>query len=533
MKKLGLAGAAQFFLASLMLIAGQSSASAAAANALVWGRPLPRNLDPQVASDLPIFFISLNVYDSLYRYEGKSSEIQPWLVQNKTVSDDGKTWQFELRHGVKFHDGHEMTADDVVYSFKRVLTLGKSPASAFKGILKPENVTKTGQYTVKFVLDEPYAPFLASLPLVSIVNAGLVQAHVTNDDWGQAWLSQHDAGSGAYTFDTSTYAPNSRLDLTRFKEFFLGWSDNPAAFDLIRARPVLDPTSRVLALLKGDIDISDEYLPVDQVEKVQQSKLARVIIESPLRILLIRMNNSKPPFDNVHFRRCLSYAFNYEGFIKDVQQGYATRLTSPIPEGLWATREHISGYGYDMAKAKEECAQAKTEGAPTDRSINVNFVAELPGTRQVAELLQSGAREVGVTLKVVPDTWSHVTASTGSAKTTPDMWVHFVSAYTVDPENWIGQMYGSKFAGTWKASSWYHNQKVDSLLDHARSSLDQEKRKQLYGEAAKEVVSDAPDIWIANLKQTQGVSKRVEGLRFTPVGGISELRWAHSSGEGG
>src|SRR5262249_23836775 len=157
------------------------------------------------------------------------------------------------------------------------------PASAFKDVLKSENISKVSQYTVQFVLDRPYAPFLASLPLVSIVNSQLVSAHVSDNDWGQAWLSRNEAGSGAYTFDPANYSPNVKMDLRRFKVFFLGWDDNPKAFDLIRARPVADPTSRVLALLKGDIDISDEFLPVEEIEKVQQSKVARVVVENPLR----------------------------------------------------------------------------------------------------------------------------------------------------------------------------------------------------------------------------------------------------------
>jgi peptide/nickel transport system substrate-binding protein len=503
------------------------SAMAQADSVLVWGRPLPRNLDPHSASDLPMLFISLNVYDSLYRYEGPASDNEPWLVESKTVSADGKTWEFKLRKGVKFHDGKEMTADDVIYSFKRVLALGKSPATAFKRVLKPENITKIDSYTVKFVLEEPYAPFLAALPLVAIVNSDLVRANVKGDDWGQPWLSSNDAGSGAYSMVLSSYQPNIRLDLARFKDHFKGWKDNPTAFDLIRARPVLDATSRVLALLKGDIDITDEHLPIEQVARIENSKVARVEFGSPLRMILIRMNNSKAPFDNLHFRKCMSFAFNYDGFIDDISQGNASRLRSPIPNGLWGQPDDLVHYDFDLAKAKEECSKAKAEGAPIDRELHVNIISEFVETRQVAELLQSSTQELGLRIKIVPDTWPHVTASTATAEGTPDMWVHYVGAYEVDPANWIGQMYDSKFAGTWKAASWYKNPKIDDLLAKARSELSQDKRTQLYNEADRIIVADAVDIWVADLKEARGISNRVQGFRFTPVGGGSELRWTY------
>ena len=108
--------------------------------------------------------------------------------------------------------------------------------------------------------------------------------------------------------------------------------------------------------------------------------------------------------------------------------------------------------------------------------------------------------------------------------TTPDMWVHWVSTYFVDPENWIGQMYDSQFHGTWKASSWYKNDKVDQLLREARSSTDQSKRQALYEEASRIVVAEAADIWIYNTVQIRGISARVSGYKFSPVGSGAEFR---------
>lgn len=501
------------------------AALAADDSVFVWGRPLPRSLDPHSASDLPMQFVALNVYDSLYRYEGEKSKNEPWLVADSVRSADGRSWIFRLRSGVKFHDGSELTSDDVVYSFQRVLALGKAPASPFVGLLKPENVRKVDAQTVRFTLNQPDATFLSALPLVSIVNSRLVKAHTQNHDWGQAWLSENEAGSGAYAIVPSSYQPNTRLDLVRFTDHFKGWSDNPYAFNLIRARPVRDATSRVLALLKNDIDITDEYLSAEQVSKIQKSKSAHVEFGDAMRMILIRMNNSRPPFNNVHFRKCISYAFNYDAFIDGIAHGNASRLRSPIPNELWGRPKNAEHYDFNPDKAREECNLAKSEGAPISRELHINIVSEFSETRQLAELLQSNLREIGIKLKVIPDTWPHLTSLTSSPQTTPDMWVHYLGAYEVDPDNWIGQMYGSKSAGTWKASSWYSNPEADELLAKAREELSQERRADLYEKVASLIVSEAVDVWVADLKQARGLSNRVSGFRFTPVGGGSELRW--------
>ena len=152
---------------------------------------------------------------------------------------------------MKFHDGSEITADDIVYNFRRVLALGKAPAGAFKPVLKPANVTAPDKYTVRFLLDHAYAPFLAAVPIVMVVNPRQVKAHEANGDWGAAWLASNAAGSGAYQLDASTYRPLERVDLKRFDGHFLGWNDNPKAPKEVQILPTRETSTRVLALLKG------------------------------------------------------------------------------------------------------------------------------------------------------------------------------------------------------------------------------------------------------------------------------------------
>jgi peptide/nickel transport system substrate-binding protein len=121
-------------------------------NEIVWGDQLPGGLDPHVIADVPMQFIQLNLYDELYRYQGNPPDLVPWLASGHTVSADGLAWTFTLRPGAKFHDGSELTAEDVVYSFQRVLALRRGPSAAFLPILDASGITALDKHTVRFQL---------------------------------------------------------------------------------------------------------------------------------------------------------------------------------------------------------------------------------------------------------------------------------------------------------------------------------------------------------------------------------------------
>jgi peptide/nickel transport system substrate-binding protein len=506
---------------ALSLVATQVRA---ANDFLTWGDTLPHGLDPHAIFDTEMQFVLYNAYDGLYRYEGNPPQLTPWLAESYQATPDGLTWNFKLRRGVKFHSGQEVTAEDIVYSFQRLLAVAKAPSTAFRNILKPENVTAVDRFTVRFVLSEPYAPFLSAIPIVAIVDRSVIDPHVKNSDRGSEWLSANDGGSGAYKIVANSFRENEALDLARFPEHFMGWRDNPRPINLVKVRPVAETSTRVLALLKGEIDATDSYLPVEQVSRIEASKDARVSRDVSMRLLVITINNTKAPLNNLHVRKCFNYAFNYPGFLHDILHDTAVRNSAPIPQNLWGYPTGLKGYDYDMQKAKAECDLARKEGANLTREFRVHTQSEAEQTNQAAQLFQSDLQKLGINVKIVPQPWTQLTANTVSAQNTPDMWLHWVSTYFVDPENWIGQMYDSQFHGTWKASAWYKNPDVDKLLREARTNTNRDARAKIYADAARKVVDDAVDIWIYNTVQIRGLSKRLKGFRFNPVNNGSEIR---------
>ncbi|MBV8166592.1 MAG: ABC transporter substrate-binding protein [Alphaproteobacteria bacterium] len=507
-------------LAALAWVAAPQAGRAADDTVLKWGDNLAPSLDPHALSDVPSAFSRLNMYDSLLRVVGNPPEIKPWLAESFTQSPDGKDWVFTLRKGAKFHDGSELTSADVIYSFQRTLGMNKGYAGAFKPVLKPENVTADGPYVVKIKLDTPYAPFLAALPLVSIVNKQIVEAHTVEkdgkSDWGEAWLSSNDAGSGAFKLVAGTFKPLDQFDLDWFPDHFMGWE--PKHLTQIKARMIKETSTRVLAVSKGDIDLTDGYLPADQIEKLRKTKGVRISQDQTLRTFIIRMNNQKAPFSNVHFRKAVSYAFNYQGFIEKVKHNAAVRNPGPIPVTLWGSPADLKGYTYDLEKAKAELELAKKDGVDVSKEFDLSPQSDLEETNLAAQLFQSDLIKIDLKPRIVKKLWANLSTEATKADTAPDMWIHWISAYFIDPENWIGQAYDSRFLGTWKASAWYKNPKVDTLLTEARESLDQGKRKTLYEEASRIIVDDAPDIWVYNTVEQRAFRDRVKGVVFTPVG---------------
>jgi peptide/nickel transport system substrate-binding protein len=283
----------------------------------------------------------------------------------------------------------------------------------------------------------------------------------------------------------------------------------------------------VLALLNGSLDMTDSNLPVDQVERIEKSTNAHVVKNVTMRLLVIRMNNTKPPFDNINARKCFAHAFNYKGFIDEIVKGNARRNPAPLPDNIWGYPKDMVGYEYDLAKAKEYLQKAVAEGAPMRRPIELHVQQGLEQTIQAAQLFQSDLATLGINLKMVNDTFANMTSASVKPESTPEMWIHWVSTYYVDPDNWIGQMYDSRYHGTWKASCWYTNPAVDELLGKARFLIEQEDRGPLYEQAARLIAADSPDIWIYNMIELCGLANRVQGFRHCPVGSGGEVRWMH------
>jgi len=508
------------FLAGTIIGSSARAADYQRNEILNWGEGAADTLDPHTTRSTTDVTAKINLYDTLYRYEGL--DVVPSIATGHTVSDDGLTWTFTLRKGVKFHSGSELTADDVVYSFRRLIGMKQAPAAPFWPILKSENISAPDASTVRMVLDRPYAPFLAAIPLVGIVDKKLVEAHASGGDWAAAWVAANDAGSGPYRAEPDGFRPSQVSKLTWFPDYFLPFPAHP--IKQVNITTIKEATTLALALLKGEVDATDTRIAAESVNRIRKGENVKVSADESMRTFVLTMNNARPPFNNIHFRKAISYAFDYDGFINKLREGTVVRNPGPIPQNLWGNPKDLVPYKYDIAKAKAELELARKDGVDFSRPLTVYGFTNTRDTYLSMQLLQSNLRALGLKVEIKDTFFPNLASMAANQQTAPDMWFHWVSAFFIDPSNWIGEMYDSQFHGTWKGSAFYKNDKVDSLLRQAIVLNDKEKRRALYEEASRLIVADAPALWIYNAIEYRGLNKRVEGYKFSPVGSGADFR---------
>jgi ABC-type transport system substrate-binding protein len=506
---------------ALAQLAAIPPTQAAAETRFVFSNESPYDtMDPHAAFDVGRVAVRINLYDGLYRWLDNPPKLEPWLAESHTVSPDGLVYTFKLRRGAKFHDGTEITAEDVRYSAERILALKKGAAALLSTMIAPGATKALDRYTVQFTLTKPAAIFLAVVPEVHVVNSALLKKHEKDGDWGAAWLTNNEAGSGSYML--TRYDPAIGFAAKRFPGHFMPWGQK--YIDEIEFRYVKEDNTRVLGMIKGDFQGTGGYLPNDQVKRLREAPNVKIIEQESMRIMMFQINNQRPPMTDVHVRRAISYAFDYDGFNKEILGGTVERNPGPIPNNMWGVPRDVKGYSYNLDRAKQELALAQ---AKVDRPLTVGYLQGFSQTEQAATVMANGLRKLGLDTKLTSEVWPAMVERMKKPETSPDLVVYWISTYYADPNNWIGEMFSSKQWGTFKSSSFYKNPKVDELLDAALKTTDHAAREKDYQEAYRIVVSEAPGVWIYNTKYFGPWARNIEGIRFSPIGNGQEIRWLH------
>ena len=464
-----------------MLAAGSWRAQAASAGTLVRSDGQPQNLDPHQVFDVPMMGYALNTYDTLYRYEGNPPQMQPWLAERPhRLGRWPGPGTFTLRQGTR-----SSTTGQRRDRGRRGVQLpaacspwARAPASAF--LADPEAGARDARRTpatVRFQLERPYGPFLSAIPIVAIVNPARHQAEREGRGIGAPPGSRPTRPGRARTgwMPGKLHADRAAGPPPESPDHFYGWADNPKPVETVLYRLAHETSTGVLGLLNGSIDMTDSYLPTDQVEQIQASKTARVEKATSMRVFVIRMNNSKPPFDNLNARKCVCPRLQlHAGSSTDILKGYADRDGTPMPNTLWGYPEGRGGLRVrprQGPRLHEEgdgggCADEAPGGDPHPVPVGADqpggaTVPERPGKASASTSRWSatpGPTSRATPARLIP---RRTCGSTGSAR---------ISSIR---RTGSGQMYDSQFAGTWKASSWYKSAAVDGLLRQARGLVDQ------------------------------------------------------------
>jgi len=450
--------------------------------------------DPAKATDFADGIIMENVYDALVTEPQGGGPVIGKLAKDWEVSNNGTTITFHLNENVKFSSGNDMTADDVVYSYERLMGLKLGWSYLFDGWVK--GIKKIDNHKVQFELNEPYAPFMSSLVRFYIVDSETLKANESDGDWGQEYLLANSAGTGAYSI--TAHDPNVETRMAKNNNYFLGIAEIAPNEAILRYN--LDaPTVRTL-ISNDEHDISSNWLPTDVKAAIADSgdKLAKVVSAGGW---YFKINTTRAPLDDVNCRKSLAYALDYDSLVgtfqvtDDIAAGQKAR--GPIPQGMIGYSDDVPLVEYNLDKAKDYLSKCKYSG--DDLKITINWIAEVPFEESWALILQQGAMAIGYEAAVETLPWAVFTEQVTKPETTPNLSIVAVQAQTPDPDGLIYNMYHSAAAGTWQSTEWVQDDNIDSMLNAGRTTIDGQERVAIYESFQQAIVDMQPDLFISDL----------------------------------
>ena len=498
--------------AMALAIAGPAMPSLAQTppNVLIVGQIAePQSLDPHTVTATNDFRILVNIYDGLVRYKDGTLEVEPALAESWTISDDGKTYRFKLRQGIKFHDGSDFNAEAVKFNFDRMLkedhpfyNTGPFPLSFnFSSI---EAVNAIDPTTVEFKLKEPFAPFLSNLAYPT----GLIVSPEAVKKYGKEF-GRHPSGTGPFKF--AEWQSGQRVVVERNPDYW----DGAPALEAVVFRPITDPNTRVAEMMAGGLDVMVE-VPPDNLATFKQDANFAVAEQAGPHVWFTILNAKTGPFADKKVRQAANYAVNKQALVDNVLQGSATVAAGPIPPAFNWVEDKTEAYPYDPEKAKALLAEAGVTNPEITFYVTEGGSGMLdPITMGAA--IQADLQAVGFKVKIETYEWNTFlgrvnTGLEGKADMAEMAWM------TNDPDT-VPYLTLRTDALPDKGgfnSGYYSNPQLDALLEKARTSNSQAERGKLYGEVQAIVHDDAPWLFVANWKQNAVTTAAVKGFKLQP-----------------
>ncbi|MEO1191966.1 MAG: ABC transporter substrate-binding protein [Pseudomonadota bacterium] len=414
------------------------------------------NLDPATYENdftIGMSFAFMNFLTEI----GSDGQLQPELAESWEASADAATWTFKLREGVEFHNGKEMTAEDVIASFNH--HRGEETNSAAKPIVAPiTDIKADGKYTVVFTLSGGDADFPF---IVSDYHIGIMPSEGGKIDPSKG------IGTGPYTI--TEFEPGVRALFTKFPNYF---KSDRAHFDEIQILSIIDPAARTNAMITGEVDVISRP-DLKTVHMLKRRPGLRIDQTSGTLHYTFPMHVNVAPFDNPDVRLALKYALNREQLVEKILRGYGTVGNDhPIGRSNRYYAADLEQRAYDPDKAKFHLKQAGLSELKVD--LNVADAA-FQGAVDASQLYAEDAAKAGITINTVREPndgyWSNVwlkkpwTASYWGGRPTED-WM-FATAY--------------EKGAPWNETFWA-NERFNQLLIKARAELDQDLRRDMYYE---------------------------------------------------
>jgi len=457
--------------------------------------------DPALSTSVEMAYMA-NIYEPLLYVNppGSSELYKPALATNWSVSDNGLTYTFYLRQGVKFHDGEPFNAEAVKASIEYIQSKGAQLNWA-----AVDEVYILNEYTVQLKLKY-------SVPLLRMAAAerGAWMISPKAIEKGTEWFELgNEAGTGPYMLES--WKPTEEIVLTRFKDW---WGKEPEnGFDKILIKIVAESVVQRQMLEAGEVDVA-KAVPVEAIPALRENPETEVVIKPGLRLFNMYLNVQRPPLDNKLVRQAISYAIPYQD-LRDIAapDGLSAPSRGIVPGGIWPSDPALKQYTYNLDKAKELLAKAGFPGG-IDRKFILTWCSENPSEERFVPLIKESLSKIGIEVELKSYLWAQQWAL---AKETPpaeaqDMFVLMNWATWPDGYSMLEVMEVEK-QPLWNLSYWYRPDKYDALVDEAYrlTDVDPARSKSLYLQAQSYLIEEAPVVFLYNYNELAYMRSSVGG----------------------
>ncbi len=459
----------------------------------------PKTMDPHATQDSTSNNVMRQIYESLVTLDDKG-QVVPMLAEKWDVMEGRKGYVFHLKKGVKFHNGEEMKASDVLFTFQRAVSPEGAAVHAFSNFIDVPKIKIIDDYTIVIPTTQTMGiSFLASMnhPWSSILNKKAVEAS------GRAYGS-NPVGTGR--FKLASWAKGDRVNMVRFD----GYHGEKAKVKNLVIRTVVEGTSRTIELESGAVDVANEVPYVD-VKRVESNPNLTMILRKGQVVTILCPDISKPPYNNILVRQAMNLAIDRQGIVEAVFRGYAEPSSGPTTAQIkYNKHAQTPAPQVNIAKAKDLLKQAgypngfKGELCTPDRS---EFL-------RVMTVMQANLRAVGINLEIKLYEWGTYIDAIRQPGHAPFIWYHWGGGPALDPFFYLTPAFHSAAGQTNR--SFLKDPEIDALLDKGAELDDGPERQAVYEKLWDHLNEILPWISVAEPYRTFATTKSLKGVNFTP-----------------
>lgn len=457
----------------------------------------PVSLDP---TDVTVTYATLiddQIYDGLLKFDNDLNVVGDLAESWEQVDD--LTWKFNLRKGVKFHNGEELTSKDVLFSFKRVYD---RPAAAVNvAYIDPDGFETPDDYTFILKTTVPYAFLESQMCHYSLFIMNEKAVTEGGDDYGR-----NPVGTGPYKF--VSWAAGDNITLERNDEY---WGE-PALTKTIIFRMITENSSRTINLESGDIDMCIDIQDSD-AERIAQGEDTVCVEGATGSVRYFGLNCRHEVFKDKRVRQAMAHATDVET-IRQVVYGDTTSTpgkVTPVPPGYAGRNEDLTPYEYDVEKAKALLKEAGYENGFTVKYIYLASTVN----NMTAEMLQSMWKEVGVTLELNPMESGALSTAMNNAE--QDACCAGTNMDSFEAGKGLFDFFHSSSIGNTMNRTYLDSPEVDAMLEAISTEMDKTKRDEMVYEVQKLINEESPLIVICHTNAHVGMRKNVQGFVYTPT----------------